>query len=73
MKIADAVFRPEQETLTDALEAACRAIAPTWPLDRFIAVNLRSVFRMAQCDGISWLYFSYPKMRRKGRYRTRRP
>ena len=39
MKIADAVFRPEQQTIADALDAACRAIAPTWPLDRFIAVN----------------------------------
>jgi uncharacterized protein YbcC (UPF0753/DUF2309 family) len=39
MKIADAVFRPVQETIMEALEAACRTIAPTWPLDRFIAVN----------------------------------
>jgi uncharacterized protein YbcC (UPF0753/DUF2309 family) len=39
MKIADAVFRPVQETVMEALEAACRTIAPTWPLDRFIAVN----------------------------------
>lgn len=39
MKIADAVFRPEQESIIESLEAACRAIAPTWPLDRFIAVN----------------------------------
>ena len=39
MKIADAVFRPGQESIVESLEAACQAIAPTWPLDRFIAVN----------------------------------
>ena len=39
MKIADAVFRPVRESIMEALEAACRTIAPTWPLDRFIAVN----------------------------------
>lgn len=39
MKIADAVFCPRQADIIDAVEAACRAIAPTWPLDRFIAVN----------------------------------
>jgi len=39
MKIADAVFHPAQDTIIEALEAACRTIAPTWPLDRFIAVN----------------------------------
>ena len=39
MKIADTVFRLEQESIAEALEAACRSIAPTWPLDRFIAVN----------------------------------
>jgi len=39
MKIADALFQPDQEVLAEALEAACRTIAPSWPLDRFIAVN----------------------------------
>ena len=28
-----------QDTLSSAIERACRRIAPTWPLDRFIAVN----------------------------------
>jgi uncharacterized protein YbcC (UPF0753/DUF2309 family) len=28
-----------EESLDDAIEAACNAIAPNWPLDRFIAVN----------------------------------
>lgn len=27
------------ETLDDAIDAACARVAPTWPLDRFIAVN----------------------------------
>ena len=27
------------QTVVDAMEAACSRVAPTWPLDRFIAVN----------------------------------
>lgn len=30
---------PEQALLSSAIEAACGKIAPTWPLDRLIAVN----------------------------------
>ena len=30
---------PEDPELAEAIDAACRRIAPTWPLDQFIAVN----------------------------------
>lgn len=39
MKITDAFLCPDHAAIDDAVDAACRAIAPTWPLDRFIAVN----------------------------------
>ncbi len=34
-----AVLSPTQDSLAAAIDSACRRIAPTWPLDRFIAVN----------------------------------
>ncbi|SNT15776.1 hypothetical protein SAMN06265795_11598 [Noviherbaspirillum humi] len=39
MNPADALFAAKQAKLDSAIDAACAAIAPTWPLDRFIAVN----------------------------------
>ena len=39
MKITDAFLCSDHVAIHDAVDAACRAIAPTWPLDRFIAVN----------------------------------
>ena len=39
MIISDARFCPDHTAISAAVDAACNAIAPTWPLDRFIAVN----------------------------------
>ena len=39
MNTADAFLCPMQQSVDRAIEAACRAIAPSWPLERFIAVN----------------------------------
>ncbi|HZH04827.1 MAG TPA: putative inorganic carbon transporter subunit DabA, partial [Myxococcaceae bacterium] len=34
-----AILNPDLPDVTAAVDAACARIAPTWPLDRFIAVN----------------------------------
>jgi uncharacterized protein YbcC (UPF0753/DUF2309 family) len=39
MKIKDALLCPDRAAVSATVDAACSAIAPTWPLDRFIAVN----------------------------------
>ena len=39
MKIIDAMSCSDHAAVGAAVDAACSAIAPTWPLDRFIAVN----------------------------------
>ena len=36
---ATTVHSTVNSTVSSAVQAACRSIAPTWPLDRFIAVN----------------------------------
>ena len=39
MNAVNALLIPPRSTVDLAIDAACRLIAPTWPLDRFIAVN----------------------------------
>ena len=39
MKIIDAMLCSDYAGISAAVDAACSAVAPTWPLDRFIAVN----------------------------------
>lgn len=39
MMTAERLALKDDTMLSDAIEAACDSIAPTWPLDRFIAVN----------------------------------
>ena len=39
MKASDAFLRPAQASIDSAIDAACAALAPSWPLDRFIGVN----------------------------------
>lgn len=42
MHTADEIIHPApplEDSLQAAIERACSRIAPTWPLDRFIAVN----------------------------------
>jgi hypothetical protein len=37
-----------------------------------VIVRTGSGFRIESVDGIGWLYFSYTKMKKKGRYKARR-
>ncbi|CDS49051.1 Hypothetical transmembrane protein coupled to NADH-ubiquinone oxidoreductase chain 5 homolog [Polaromonas sp. CG9_12] len=39
MNAAASLRHPVKSSVDSAVEVACRLIAPTWPLDRFIAVN----------------------------------
>lgn len=39
MNLADMPLHTSETTTNEAVKAACRAIAPAWPLDRFVAVN----------------------------------
>jgi uncharacterized protein YbcC (UPF0753/DUF2309 family) len=39
MNAAASLLHPVQSAVDSAVNAACRSIAPSWPLDRFIAVN----------------------------------
>ena len=39
MNAVASTLHPAKSSVNSAVEAACRSIAPAWPLDRFIAVN----------------------------------